>query len=148
MSRIPPHGGEPELLVDKAEFSGPNGLCFSPGQDLLYVDDPDRGDVKVSGRVADGKLAERTLSTAGRPRTTGGSMAWSVTSSATSGPRRPGGISVLDPSGARIGVIATPEPLGSLVWGGDDLRLLFLASSTSIHTLETRVAGARPPATT
>ena len=57
----------------------------------------------------------------------------------------PGGICVLTRDGDRLGVISTPEPLGSLVWGGDENRSLFLASSTSLHVLETLVRGATLP---
>ena len=30
--RIPPGGGDPELLVEQDEYEQPNGLCFSPGR--------------------------------------------------------------------------------------------------------------------
>ena len=35
--RLAPGGGDPELLVD--DFGEPNGLCFSPDESLLYVND-------------------------------------------------------------------------------------------------------------
>ena len=57
----------------------------------------------------------------------------------------PGGIQVLAPDGDRLGVIPTPEPLGSLVWGGHESRRLFLASSKTLHVLETTVRGATLP---
>ena len=34
--RVPPGGGEPEKL---GEFESPNGLCFSPDESLLYVNE-------------------------------------------------------------------------------------------------------------
>ena len=37
--RIPPGGGDVELVSDPAEFEQPNGLCFSPDESLLYVND-------------------------------------------------------------------------------------------------------------
>ena len=35
--RIPPLGGDPRLLAD--DFEQPNGLCFSPDESLLYIND-------------------------------------------------------------------------------------------------------------
>ena len=37
--RLPAGGGELELLVD--DFAQPNGLCFSPDESLLYINDTD-----------------------------------------------------------------------------------------------------------
>ena len=41
--RIAPGGDEPELAVGEDEFEMPNGLCFSPDESLLYVNDSPRG---------------------------------------------------------------------------------------------------------
>ena len=43
--RIPADGGELQLLVD--DFAQPNGLCFSPDESLLYVNDTDRAHIRV-----------------------------------------------------------------------------------------------------
>src|SRR5215468_10157534 len=37
--RVPPGGGDLQLVVDPGEFSQPNGLAFSPDESVLYVDD-------------------------------------------------------------------------------------------------------------
>ena len=37
--RVPPGGGAPQLLVDRYMFDQPNGLCFSPDEQRLYVND-------------------------------------------------------------------------------------------------------------
>ena len=57
----------------------------------------------------------------------------------------PGGVWVLDPNGERIGAIRTPEICGSVVFGGADLRTLFLTTTTSVHLLQTKVASAPLP---
>src|SRR5438876_257656 len=53
--RIGPDGGEPELLVD--DFVEPNGLCFSPDESLLYVNDTVPAHIRVFDVAADGSLA-------------------------------------------------------------------------------------------
>src|SRR5437868_1708136 len=43
--RIPAGGGDLQLLVD--DFKQPNGLCFSPDESLLYVNDTERAHIRV-----------------------------------------------------------------------------------------------------
>src|SRR5947208_11473904 len=57
--RIPAGGGELELLVD--DFVQPNGLCFSPDESLLYVNDTDRAHIRVFDVGADHRLANRRV---------------------------------------------------------------------------------------
>jgi gluconolactonase len=51
----------------------------------------------------------------------------------------------LNPSGERIGAIRTPEICGSVVFGGPDLRTLFLTTTTTMHVIPTNVAAAPLP---
>ena len=51
----------------------------------------------------------------------------------------------INPAGERIGRIETPEICGSVVWGGPDLRTLFLTTSTTVQMMQTIVAGATLP---
>src|SRR3954447_7261693 len=52
--RIAPGGGDPQLLVD--DFEQPNGLCFSPDESLLYINDTPRAHIRVFDRQADGTI--------------------------------------------------------------------------------------------
>lgn len=40
-------GGEPKLVVDRNLFDQPNGLCFSPDEKLLYVNDTVQALIRV-----------------------------------------------------------------------------------------------------
>ena len=55
--RIPAGGGDLELIVDKDEFDMPNGLCFSPDESLLYINDTPRAHIKVWDADADGSIS-------------------------------------------------------------------------------------------
>jgi gluconolactonase len=146
--RIPPGGGDTELVVDPGEFDQPNGLCFSPDESLLYVNDSPRGEVKVYDVAADGSLSNcrLLLGQIGQGVMSEGNVdgmecdalgnVW------TSGP---GGVWVITPDGRRIGRLETPEVCGSLAWGGPDLTTLFLTTSTTVQMMPTLVAGARLP---
>src|SRR5438094_9652478 len=53
--RLASDGGDPQLLVD--DFEQPNGLCFSPDESLLYINDTPRAHIRVFDVAADGTLS-------------------------------------------------------------------------------------------
>jgi len=146
--RMPHAGGDVELLVDEGEFDQPNGLCFSPDESLLYVNDSARCHVKVfdvarDGTLAGGRILHAGIGT-GVPRT-GNVDGMECDELGNVWVTGTGGVWVLSPGGDRLGVIEAPEVVGSLCWGGDDMRTLFLMSSTTVHSIRTRVAAAKLP---
>jgi gluconolactonase len=148
--RIPPGGGQAELdlAVREDEFDMPNGLCFSPDESLLYVNDTSRAHVKVFDVNADGTLANGRLFFAGIGSGAAGEGlpdgmkcdelgdVW------VTGPR---GIWVISPEGDHLGIVEVPEVAGNLSWGGPDWRTLFIPASTSVYTIRTRVGPRREP---
>ena len=54
--RVRQGGGEPQLLVDRNLFEQPNGLCFSPDERQLYVNDTARALIRVFDVRPDGSL--------------------------------------------------------------------------------------------
>jgi len=154
--------GAAQLLVARDEFDQPNGLCFSPDEQLLYVNDSDHGHIKAFDVGADGSLGAARIfaDDIGHGFTDDDSDAIREAAhqelhdaGAVDGMKcdehgnvwvtGPGGVWVLNPAGARIGRIRAPEVVGNLTWGGDGLRTLFLMTSTSVHSLPTQVAPAR-----
>ena len=55
--RIPPGGGDLELVVERDEFEMPNGICFSPDNSLFYINDTPGAYIKVYDVNADGSLS-------------------------------------------------------------------------------------------
>ena len=55
----------------------------------------------------------------------------------------PGGVWVIDPAGAHLGIIKVPEVVGNLNWGGADWKTLYIAATTSIYRINMKVAGNR-----
>jgi gluconolactonase len=146
--RVPHEGGEVELLVDEGEFDQPNGLCFSPDESLLYVNDSARCHVKVfdvapDGGVSNARLLHEGIGT-GVPRS-GNVDGMECDELGNVWVTGTGGVWVLSPEGERLGVIAAPEVVGSLCWGGADMHSLFLMTSTTVHVVETIVAPAPLP---
>jgi gluconolactonase len=167
--RVPAHGGtgEAELLVAEDEFDHPNGLCFSPDESLLYVNDSPQAHIKVFDVAADGTLSNGRMFCEGVGLTQAEAAA--ATEGMTEAERHrvihnagsvdgmkidergnlwttgPGGLWVFDPDGQEIGRFATPEVAGNLTWGGADLHTLFVMTTTTVHALRTLVGPATLP---
>jgi len=145
--RVPPGGGDCELVVAQKEFEQPNGLAFSPDESILYVND--RRDLKAYDVAPDGSLSNvRTvhdqMGSQGTPGN-GNPDGMEVDALGNIWCTARGGIWVIAPSGGLLGIIETPAVSGSLVWGGEDLRSLFVCTSTTMHVLRTRVGPAPLP---
>ena len=54
--RVPHEGGPAELVTEPGEFEQPNGLCFSPDESKMYVNDSPRAHIKVFDVADDGTL--------------------------------------------------------------------------------------------
>jgi gluconolactonase len=138
--RIEAGGGDPTLLAD--DFDQPNGLCFSPDESILYINDSGAlniraFDVRSDGTLANGRmLVDDSFETAlcdGMKCDEHGNI-W-VTG--------PGGILVFDPEGEHFGTIDVPEPTGNLTWGGPDWNVLYVPASTSVYRFGTKVRANR-----
>jgi gluconolactonase len=146
--RVPHGGGEAQLVVDRDEFDQPNGLCFSPDESLMYVNDSPRAEVKVFEVADDGSLVNgRVFVTAmgGGTIEEGSPDGMECDEFGNLWVTGPGGVWVFTPEGERLGRILTPEVCGSLCWGGPDLRTLFLTTSTTVHLMPVSCTSAPLP---
>ena len=142
--RIAPGGGDPQLLVD--DFEQPNGLCFSPDESLLYINDTPRAHIRVFDTQPDGTIANgrmffenigRGVIEEGIPD---GMKCDEHGNIYVTGP---GGIWVISPEAEHLGVIEVPENTGNLNWGGDDWSDLYMPSTTSLYRISLKVSGNR-----
>jgi gluconolactonase len=148
--RLPPGhrpGDEPELVVDRYLFTMPNGLCFSPDERLLYVNDTEQANIRVfevggDGRLANGRVFASGIRDSLKPGVPDGMKCdaegnvW-VTA--------PGGLWVYAPSGRLIGKVAIPELPANLHWGGEDWRTLYVCASTSVYAVPVKVGPRNEP---
>ncbi len=145
---IPAGGGDPQLVVGETEFEQPNGLCFTPDEARLYINDTTRALIRVYDVADDGSLSggREFFSGVGTGVIEDGipdgmkvderGNVW------VTGPR---GVWVISPSGEHLGVIEVPENVGNLAWGGSDWKMLYIPSSTSMYRLPTKVASSPLP---
>jgi gluconolactonase len=137
--RIAP-GGELELLVEKAMFTQPNGLCFSPDEKLLYVNDTDQTNIRVFD-VVDGKLKNMRVFASGitdaaKP---GAPDGMKCDANGNIWVTAPAGLWIYSPEGELLGKIAVPEFVANLHWGEADWRTLFITASTSLYAVDLKV---------
>ncbi len=146
--RIPPGGGDVELIVAKDEFDMPNGLCFSPDESLLYINDTPRAHIKVWDADADGNISNGRMFFEGIGS---GVIEEGIPDGMKCDERGniwvtgPGGIWVISAGGEHLGTILVPENTGNLAWGGEDWHTLFIPSSTSLYSIRTLVGPRREP---
>lgn len=135
-----PDGGEqPRLLFE--DFDQPNGLCFSPDERLLYVNDTARGHIKAfavgeNGSFTGGQVfAEPQGPGEGLPDGMKTDIMGRVYCTG------PGGIHVFAPEGTCLGVILVPEVVANFTWGGVDRMQILITASTSLYRIATLVRG-------
>jgi gluconolactonase len=132
-----------------AEVRGPNGLCFSPDETILYLVEsravPNRlilgFDVREGGR----SLANQRVVIDAGPGTPDGMRCdedgnlwcgWGMGDPALDG------VMIFAPDGKPIGRIALPERCANLCFGGRRRNRLFMASSRSVYSLYVNTRGA------
>lgn len=143
--RVPPGGGL-ELLGD--DFGQPNGLCFSPDESLLYVNDSARAHIRVFDVAADGSLENGRVFAENIGR---GELAEGLVDGMKCDERGdiwvtgPGGVWVFNPEGEHLGVVEVPEVIGNIHWGGRDWKDMYVCASTSLYRFHALVAARREP---
>jgi gluconolactonase len=139
--RIPPGGGAPQLLVDRYLFEQPNGLCFCPTEDRLFVNDTVQHLIRVFDVLPDGRLGPGRVFASGivSPTAPGVPDGMKCDAQGNVWVCGPGGVWVYSLRGDLIGKLRVPELVGNLAWGGPDWRTLFLAATHSIYAVETKI---------
>lgn len=142
--RVLPNGNKLQLLVD--DFEQPNGLCFSPDESLLYINDTPRAhirvfDVRSDGNIKNGRIFFDKIGNGiieeGVPD---GMKCDEYGNIYVTGP---GGIWIISPEGEYLGLIKVPENVGNINWGGSDWNILYIAASTSVYRIQMKVSGNR-----
>ncbi len=131
--------GKLALLAD--DFDQPNGLCFSPDESRLFINDTSRGHIRVFDVRPDGTLtggavwAETTGPGEGAPDGMKIDAAGNLYSCG------PGGIHVFAPDATCLGVIGLPEGVANFCWGDENLQSLYVTATTSLYRIRMRKPG-------
>lgn len=142
--RIDPRTGELQLKID--DFDRPNGLCFSPDEQRLYIVDSGAPKHIRACDVVDGNLVNSRVFADMNPGTSDGIRTdrdGNLWASAAWGGAGYDGVHVFAPDGDRIGMIHLPEGCANLCFGGRKKNRLFMAASMSLYSLYVDAVGAR-----
>ena len=143
--------GEPVLLVGDFEF--PNGLCLSPDETLLYVNDTRRGHIRAFPIMPPGKEGQPAPASLGQGKIfaelptdlPGKADGMKFDSSGLLFCTGSGGILAFDEGGQVVGRIHVPEQAANFAWGDPDRKTLFIAASTTLYAMRLGVAGLPAP---
>lgn len=136
--RLDPDGGLHAVATD---FEQPNGLCLSPDETRLFVNDSWASHIRVFDISTDGTLrsgavwSDVTGTGAGVPDGMKSTRDGHVLCNG------PGGVHVFNEKGDCLGVILTPEKSTNFCFGGNHLRTLFITATTSIYKIDTQLDG-------
>jgi gluconolactonase len=131
--------GEVRLTI--ADSNYPNGLCFSPDEKLLYVNETRLGiirvfDVNVDGGVGPGRLFHTLAGT--EPGVADGMKVDVEGNVYCTGP---GGIHIIDKNGKLLGRLRIAGHCTNLAWGDDDWRSLYVTTYHSVFRTRLGIPG-------
>lgn len=136
------------VITDMEE---PNGLAFSPDESVIYVADSSavRRPEGVGNRHVRAYRVEQSYGTV---RCFDGHTLFEIPSGIPDGLRideagriwssSGDGVHIYSPKGEHLGHVPVPEVVGNLCFGGADGRDLYIAATTSIYHLRTKVRDA------
>ena len=137
--RLSPDGKTLTPVAD--DFENPNGLCFSPDESLLYINDTARRHIRVFDVKPDGTLSNGRLFYEARGDEPGNPDGMKVDVEGNVYCTGPAGIHVIDPKGNLLGRIKIPTHTTNMNWGDSDWRTLFIISRSCVYRVRLGIPG-------
>jgi gluconolactonase len=132
-----------KLKAVVTDLTSPNGIAFSPDQNILYIANSDEKhkfwkayDVNPDGTVKNG----RVIMDVTNEKEEGVPDGMKVDSKGNLYGSGPGGIWVISPEGKHLGTIKPPETPANCNWG-DDTKSLYITARTGLYRIKLAVAG-------
>lgn len=134
-------GDEAVLVSDRYMFTQPNGLCFSPCERWMWVNDTEQANIRMFDVGEDGRLRNGRIFASGIKDAVKAGVPDGMKADANGNVwvTAPGGVWVYSFEGLLIGKVEVPEMVANLHWGGEDWQTLFMCACTSVYTVKTKV---------
>ncbi|MEM7213124.1 MAG: isochorismatase family protein, partial [Pseudomonadota bacterium] len=148
--RLPPNhrpGDEAQLVSDRYMFTQPNGLCLSPCERWMWVNDTYQANIRMFDVADDGLLVKGRVFASGIRESGRAGVPDGMKADANGNVyvTAPGGVWVYDFHGIRLGEIHVPEMVANLHWGGPDWSTLYMCATTSVYAVDTKTVGRSEP---
>ena len=134
-----------KVQLVSTDFTGPNGLAFSPDEKFLYVGNWDekhklinRYPANADGTLGKGALFFDMTSAPGEDAIDG----IKVDKAGNVFVSGPGGLWILSPEGKHLGMLRGPEHPHNMAWGDADRQTLYLTAQTGIYRIRLNNPGA------
>lgn len=131
-----------ELRVASKDCERPNGVALSANQQMLFVADSARRNIRAYDIAGDGRLRNGRVFCELKSEAPGGPDGLKTDEQGNIWIAGPGGIWVFDSKGTHAGTVAIPEAPSNCAWGSG-FRNLYVTARTSVYRLDTRVNGTR-----
>ena len=145
--RVTPDLGTMTLLI--GDFVVPNGLAFSPDEQVLYINDSRRGHIRAFDLMPNGTLAKQTDRVFAdlRGSEPGVPDGMKVDTAGNVYCGGAGGIWIMDPNGRKLGCIVHGASATTNVgFGGDDWKTLYFTSRNHLGAVGVKIPGIPVPA--
>lgn len=136
-----------KLQLISTDFTGPNGIAFSPDEKHLYVGDWDekrkvvmRYEVSADGKLSNGKIFFDMTGAKGEDALDG----IKVDQAGNLYVSGPGGLWVISAGGEHLGTIIAPKHVHNMAWGDEDGKTLYLCARSVLYRMRLNVPGLRP----
>ena len=135
--RLTPEGEV--ILLDKS-LNRPNGICFSPDESKLYVNDSQARRIYVWDVKEDLTLENRKLfyTMSG----SGSADGMKVDTQGNLYSTGPGGVWIFAPDGTLLDKISVPGQTTNLNWGDADYQTLYITSGKAVYNIRLNAVGA------
>jgi gluconolactonase len=139
--RIAPDG---ELVLMADDFKMPNGLCFSPDETVLYINDTMGRHIRAFDASPDGNLSNGRMFIEMKAPEPGAPDGMKVDQQGNVYCTGPGGVWIINSGGKYLGRIILPEMPANFAWGDSDWKTLYITARTSIYRLRLNIPGIAP----
>ena len=144
--RISPDRGTLTLLVN--DFLTPNGIAFSPDENVLYVNDSQRRHIRAFDVQSNGMIARQTdrvlIDLSGPEPGVPDGMKVDTAGNIYCGGS--GGLYIVDPNGKKLGrIVHGFANTANMAFGGEDWKTVYFCTRTSLGAFKIKIAGVPVP---
>jgi sugar lactone lactonase YvrE len=136
--RLAPDG---TLILLTDDFDRPNGLAFSPDEQILYVNDTARGHIRAFDVNTEGDISSGRVFIEMKGDEPGAPDGMKVDQQGNIYCTGPGGFWIIDQKGMCLAQVRPPELPANLAWGDADWQSLYMTCRTGLYRIRTSVPG-------